>query len=143
MFVCVLFSVPLGAWLRLWFGRDPGSGVRRGRACRCEAVGGWPGQREDFGWVGRLDVVHHGSNPPSHPRHLRVSAVCQEHFPLKVNIASARCYGTLECQLGAEESYMWFGIVACEIASYREAEQAAGDIKSTRCTRVGRDRGHI
>lgn len=69
VFVCVLFSVPLGARLRLWFGWDPGSRVRRGRACRCEAVGGWPGQHEDFGWVGRLDVVHHSSNPPSHPHH--------------------------------------------------------------------------
>lgn len=82
--------------------------------CCCEAVGGWPGQHEDFGWVVRLDVVHSSSS--SHPRP-RVSAVCQAHFPLEVNIASAQCYRTLECQLGVRPSYMWFSIIPWNIES--------------------------
>lgn len=116
VYVCVhvrlSLSVPLGALLSLGFGSDPGSGVRQ--ACCCEAVGGWPGQHEDFGWVGRLDVVH--SSNPSHPPP-RVSAVCQVHFSLKVNISSAQNYRTVECQLGAKLSYMRFSIIAWDIAS--------------------------
>lgn len=110
--VSVSFYVPLGTLLNLGFGSDPASGVRQGSCC--EAVGGWRGQFEDFGWVGSLDVVH--SSNLSHPPP-RVSAVCQVHFPLKVNIASPQCYRTLECQLGAKPSYMWLSIIAWDIAS--------------------------
>lgn len=105
--VCAPFPVPLGTLLSLGFGCDPDSRVK---GCCCEAVGGWPGQHEDFWWVVRLDVVQHSSSC-SHPLP-RVSALCQAHFPLKVNIASLQCYRTLECHLGAKPSYMWFSIIA-------------------------------
>lgn len=70
--VSLLLFVPLGALLRLWFGSDPGSRVGRGGqrcCCCCEAVGGFLGQLEDFGWVGRLDVMHSSTLSLPHSYH--------------------------------------------------------------------------